>query len=101
MIRVNLLASGPGAAQPKVLVKAEQKPAMMGLAMLLVTGLGVGGWWYYVSAQAASTETAIVTAESRIEQLKDAMKLLEKARSQKTELEGRLLLIDNLRLALR
>jgi type IV pilus assembly protein PilN len=99
MIRVNLLASGPGAAQPRVLVKAEQKPAMIGLAMLLVTGLGVGSWWYYVSSQSASTETAIVTAESRIEQLKDAMKLLEKARSQKAELESRLALIENLRLA--
>ena len=97
MIRVILLASGPGAAQPRVLVKAEQKPAMIGLAMLLVTGLGVGGWWYYISSQTASTETAIITAESRIEQLKDAMKLLEKARSQKTELEGRLALIEQLR----
>jgi Tfp pilus assembly protein PilN len=99
MIRVNLLAGGPGAAQPRVLVKTEQKPAMIGLAMLLVTGLGVGGWWYYVSSQTASTEMAIVTAETRIAQLKDAMKLLEKARSQKTELEGRLALIEHLRLA--
>ncbi len=70
---------------------------MIGLAMLLVTGLGVGGWWYYVNSQAAATETAIVTAESRIEQLKDAMKLLETARSQKAELEGRLALIESLR----
>jgi type IV pilus assembly protein PilN len=99
MIRVNLLANGPGAAQPRVLVKSEQKPAMMGLAMLLVTGLGVGGWWFYVNTQAASTETSIATAETRIAQLKDAMKLLEKARSQKTELEERLALIERLRLA--
>jgi type IV pilus assembly protein PilN len=99
MIRVNLLAGGPGAAQPRVLVKAEQKPAMIGLAMLLATGLGVGGWWYYVTSQAAATETAIVTAEARIEQLKDAVKLLEQARSQKTELESRLTLIENLRVA--
>ena len=99
MIRVNLLANGPGAAQPRVIVKTEQKPAMLGLAMLLTTGLGVGGWWYYISAQQAATETSIVTAESRIEQLKDAMKLLEKARSQKAELEGRLALIENLRIA--
>ena len=99
MIRVNLLANSPGASQPRVLVPTEQKPAMMGLAMLLVTGLGVGGWWYYINAQTASTETAIVSAETRIEQLKDALKLLEKARSQKTELEERLALIERLRTA--
>ena len=99
MIRVNLLANGPGAAQPRQLMPAEQKPAAVGLAMLLVTGLGVGGWWYYVNTQATNTETAIVAAESRIEQLKDALKLLEKARSQKTELEERLTLIERLRMA--
>ena len=99
MIRVNLLASGPSAAQPRVLVRSEQKPAMMGLTMLLVTGLGVGGWWYYINAQTASTETGIVTAEARIEQLKDAMKLLEKVRTQKSELEERLALIERLRIA--
>jgi hypothetical protein len=98
MIRVNLLASGPGAAQPRVLVKAEQKPAMIGLAMLLVTGLGVGGWWYYISSQTASTETAIMTAESRIEQLKDAMKLLEKAPEHRYQ-SARGLLADFERLA--
>lgn len=99
MIRVNLLANGPGAAQPRQLMPAEQKPAAVGLAMLLVTGLGVGGWWYYVNTQTTRTETAIVAAESRIEQLKDALKLLEKARSQKTELEERLTLIERLRMA--
>ena len=99
MIRVNLLAAGPSAAQPRVLVRSEQKPAMMGLTMLLVTGLGVGGWWYYINAQTASTEAGIVTAESRIEQLKDAMKLLEKVRTQKSELEERLALIERLRIA--
>ena len=97
MIRVNLLASSPGASQPRVMVSNEQKPAAIGLAMLLVTGLGVGGWWYYLSSQRAATETSIVAAETRIEQLKDALKLLETARQQKAELEERLSLIDKLR----
>ena len=48
MIRVNLLVSSPGASQPRVLVSKEQRPAMLGLTMLLVTGLGIGGWWYYI-----------------------------------------------------
>jgi Tfp pilus assembly protein PilN len=99
MIRVNLLAASPGASQPRVLVPSEQRPAMIGLAMLLVTGLAIGGWWYYLNSQRAATETAIVTAETRIEQLKDAMKLLESARQKKAELEERISLIERLRAA--
>jgi hypothetical protein len=82
MIRVNLLAGGPGAAQPKVVIPAEQRSSLIGLSMLLVTGVLVGSWWYYVSYQRASTEEGISKAEGRIEQLKDAMKLLEAARTQ-------------------
>ena len=99
MIRVNLLSTNTGAAQPRVLVPSEQRPAMIGLSMLLVTGLAIGGWWYYINSQRASTETAIVTAETRIEQLKEAMKLLEAARQKKAELEERISLIERLRTA--
>ncbi|HXT70008.1 MAG TPA: PilN domain-containing protein [Vicinamibacterales bacterium] len=99
MIRVNLLVTSPGASQPRVLVSKEQRPAMIGLTMLLVTGLGVGGWWYYINQQRAATETGITTAETRLEQLKDAMKLLESARQHKAELEERISLIERLRSA--
>lgn len=99
MIRVNLLTTAPGAAQPRVFIPAEQRSAAIGLTMLLVTGLGVGGWWYYLNSQRTATETAITTAETRIAQLKDAMKLLEAARQHKAELEGRISLIDRLRAA--
>jgi Tfp pilus assembly protein PilN len=99
MIRVNLLVSSPGASQPSVLLPKEQRPAIMGLTMLLVTGLGVGGWWYYIDQQRAVTETSISTSEGRLDQLKDAMKLLESARQHKAELEERISLIDRLRTA--
>jgi type IV pilus assembly protein PilN len=99
MIRVNLLTSSPGAAQPRMLVPNEQRPAMIGLSMLLVTGLTIGGWWYYLNQQRATTEQGIVAAETRIEQLKDAMKLLESARQHKAELQERLALIERLRMA--
>ena len=99
MIRVNLLASSPGASQPRVMIPKEQRPALIGLTMLLVTGLGVGGWWYYINQQREATETGISTAETRIDTLKDAMKLLESARQHKAELEERIALIDRLRIA--
>ena len=99
MIRVNLLGGGTGVAPAKAWVPTEQRSSLVGLGMLLVTGLVVGGWWYYVSYQRAATEAGILKAEARIEELKDAMKLLDLARSQKAELEERLSLIDRLRAA--
>ena len=99
MIRVNLLSGSPGAAQPRSFFPTEQKPAAIGLAMLLVTGLGVGGWWYYLNVQHTNTEQSIVTAEGRIEALKDSLKLLESVRLQKAELEERMALIERLRTA--
>src|SRR5262245_18268649 len=99
MIRVNLLAGGPGAAQPKVVIPAEQRTSLIGLSMLLVTGALVGAWWYYISYQRAAAEEGIAKAEGRIEQLKDAMKVLEAARTQKAELQERLAVIDRLRAA--
>ena len=99
MIRVNLLAGGPGAAQPTVVIPVEQRSSLIGLGMLLITGFLVGGWWYYLNYQRAATEEGIGKAEGRIEQLKDAMKLLEAARTQKAELQERLAVIDRLRAA--
>lgn len=99
MIRVNLLAGGPGAAQPKAWVPAEQRSSLMGLGLLLLTGVLVGGWLYYLSYQRATTEAGIAKAEGRIEQLKEAMKVLDAARTQKAELEDRLAVIDRLRAA--
>ena len=99
MIRVNLLGGGTSVAPAKSWVPTEQRSSLVGLGMLFITGLAVGGWWYYVSYQRAATEAGILKAESRIAELKDAMKLLDTARSQKAELEERLMLIDRLRTA--
>jgi type IV pilus assembly protein PilN len=99
MIRVNLLGGSTSVAPAKSLIPIEQRSSLVGLGMLLVTGLAVGGWWYYVSYQRQATEAGILKAESRIAELKDAMKLLDTARSQKAELEERLMLIDRLRTA--
>jgi Tfp pilus assembly protein PilN len=99
MIRVNLLAGGPSAVKAKAFIPAEQRSSLAGLGLLLITGVLVGGWWYYLNYQMKATEAGIGKAEGRIEQLKDAMKLLEAARTQKAELEERLAVIDRLRAA--
>ena len=100
MIRVNLL-SGPGTAPPREWVPREQRSAIVGLLMLLLTAAGVGGWWFYLRSEQAATETAIASAEAQLNELKDALKVLDRANARKAELNERLGLIDRLRSAKR
>jgi len=101
MIRVNLLTTGLGAAPPRDWVPREHRSALLGLGLLLVTAVGVGGWWWYLKHQMATTEMRIADGEAKLEQLKDAQKLLEAATARKNELAERLALIDRLRAAKR
>ena len=101
MIRVNLLTTGPSAAAPREWVPREHRQALLGLGLLLVTFVGVGGWWWYLKHQLAQTEVRISDGEAKLEELKDAVKLLEAATNRKNELAERLALIDRLRAAKR
>ncbi len=67
MIRVNLLATGPGAAPPREWFPKEQRSALLGLAMLLVDRpSGVGGWWWYLQHAARRDRSRASTqAETR------------------------------------
>ena len=98
MIKVNLLSQGPGAQKvAREWVPAAQKGALKGLAMLMVTALGVGGYWFYLSSQKSSIEARIATAETELVRLNEAAKLVERATKRKNELSERLALIDRLR----
>ena len=102
MIRVNLLTTGPGAAAPpREWVPREHRSALLGLGLLLVTMVGVGGWWWYLKHQLAQTEVRIAEGEAKLESLKEAEKLLAAATNRKNELAERLALIDRLRAAKR
>ena len=101
MIRVNLLTTGPGTAPPREWVPREHRSALLGLGLLLVTAVGVGGWWLYLRHQHSEAEVRITDSETKLEQLKDAVKLLDQATSRKNELAERLALIDRLRSAKR
>ncbi len=101
MIRVNLLTTGPGAAPPREWIPREHRSALMGLGLLLVTAVGVGGYWWYLKLQLGQAETRIADGEAKLEQLKDAQTLLDRATARKTELAEKLALIDRLRTAKR
>jgi type IV pilus assembly protein PilN len=101
MIRVNLLSTGPGTAPQREWFPKEQRPAAMGLVMLLATCAGVGGWWWYLRHQSNAAELRIDQAQTKLEQLKDAVKLVDLAGARKSELTERLSLIERLREAKR
>ena len=103
MIRVNLLAAatGPAAAPARQWFPKEQRSAAMGLALLVVSGVGTGGYWWYLSSQRASVERQITQGEDELVRLKQAADLVAKAQARKAELTERLNLIERLRSAKR
>jgi type IV pilus assembly protein PilN len=97
MIRVNLLASTAGHTLKRELVPTEQRGAMIGLAMLLVTSVAMGGWWWMVQRDRLATERTIAVDEVEVMRLKDVAKLVDRASARRAELAERLSLIDRLR----
>ena len=94
MIRVNLLGNVPNVARPWV--PANQKSAIAGLALLVLTASLVGGWWWQVSHAQADVDKQIASSESELTRLKSVSLLVEQAVAQKLELTERLGLIDRL-----
>src|SRR6187401_1491371 len=99
MIKVNLLATNPGSAPAREWLPRDQRSSLVGLAMLFVTLLGVGGWWFYLHRQGAALDTRIAAAETELIRLKQASKLVELTTARKNELAERLSLIERLRTA--
>lgn len=96
MIRVNLLTSAPGSPRRDWL-PAEQRSAAVGLTMLLVTGLGVGAWWWELRRESQTVEATIATAQADLNRLKDVAKIVDLASARKADLTERLALISRLR----
>ena len=95
MIRVNLLGNVPHAvARPWL--PANQKSAAAGLAILVLTAVGVGGLWWQVSHDRAQVDVKIAASEAELTRLKSVSLLVDRAVAQKLELTERLGLIDRL-----
>ena len=101
MIRVNLLATSPGAAPPREWLPREHRSAVVGLTMLLVTAAAVGSWWWYLQRSRANVDVKIQAANAELLRLKDIAALVERASARKTELSERLALIERLRSTMR
>ena len=102
MIRVNLLDTSSNETKARrAFLPPEQRSAVLGLGMLVVTAFGIGGYWWYLSADRSALQTQIATATADLAQLERAAQLVEAATARKSELTERLTLIDRLRAAKR
>jgi len=98
VIRVNLLATQPAGVAPKrIWFPQEQRSALAGLGMLVLTATAVGGWWWKLDSDRAAVDLSIANAEAEIERLKGVAKLVDYAAARKAELSEKLNLIQQLR----
>jgi len=97
MIKVNLLATNPGVAPPREWLPREQRSALGGASVLLVTALALGGYWYYQASQRATIATQVAAAQTELTRLKAAAAMVERTNTRRTELGERLALIERLR----
>lgn len=101
MIKVNLIATTPGAAPARDWFPREQRAALIGLGLLALTAVGIGGYWYYLSGVRTAVDAKIATAETTMARLKVAADLVKKTTARKAELTERLGVIERLRSAKR
>lgn len=97
MIRVNLLATPVGAAPKQDWLPREQRSAAVGLTILVATGIGVFGWWWYLRHERKDLDVKISTQQAELTRLKSVATLVDRATARKAELTERLGLIDRLR----
>ncbi len=74
MIKINLLGQMPASVARREWLPREQRSALLGLGLLMLTALGVGGWWYYLhhtrvalDAKIGASESELVAVEGRRE----------------------------------
>jgi type IV pilus assembly protein PilN len=97
VIRVNLLATPVGAAPKQDWLPREQRSAAVGLTILVATGIGVFGWWWYLRHERKDLDVKISTQQTELTRLKSVATLVDRATGRKAELTERLGLIDRLR----
>jgi type IV pilus assembly protein PilN len=100
MIRINLLAveRDRGKRRPSFSIQAtQQKVTLACTLVLVVTGLGIGWWYWSLGKQAARIEDDIRTSQQEAARLKTIIQQVSQFEARKAQLEQRVALIEDLR----
>lgn len=95
MIRINLLRAVPRAPR-RVWGPADQRAAVAGLGMLVITASAVGLWWWQTLRAESAVDAQIASAQADLTRLRNVAALVDRAAARKVELTERLALIDRL-----
>ena len=100
MIRINLLAVERERTKRRPLsgIQATQQKITLACSLILVlTGLGIGWWYWTLDKQAKRIEEDILTGQREAERLRTLIVQVKQFEARKAQLEERVALIEDLR----
>jgi len=97
MIRINLLTTERKAAKAPALMTEARRVTLGASAVLLVTVLGLGWWFWSLHQQSQLLDIDIASAELDTRQLRAVLSKVQKFEARKAQLQQRVTLIEQLR----
>jgi type IV pilus assembly protein PilN len=97
MIRINLLAVERGPVKRAALIPAAHRVTIAAGLVLLLTVLGIGGWFWSLRRTSQQVDDDITRAETEIVQMRSVLVQVQKFEAQRAQLQQRVTLIEQLR----
>ena len=97
MIRINLLTTERKVAKAPGLMTEARRVTLGASAVLLVTVLGLGWWFWSLHQQSQLLDIDIASAELDTRQLRAVLSKVQKFEARKAQLQQRVTLIEQLR----
>lgn len=97
MIRINLLAVERGPVKRAALIPSAHRVTIAAGAVLLLTVLGIGGWFWSLRRTSQQVDEDIARAETEIVQMRSVLVQVQKFEAQRAQLQQRVTLIEQLR----
>ena len=97
MIRINLLTTERKVAKAPGLMTEARRVTLGASAVLLVTVLGLGWWFWSLHQQSQLLDIDIASAEVDTQQLRAVLSKVQKFEARKAQLQQRVTLIEQLR----
>jgi type IV pilus assembly protein PilN len=103
MIRINLIAADRDRARRRAfgsglgLEGTQQKITLACILILVLTGLGVGGWYWSLRSQSNRLDQEIVTSQQETARLRGIIQQVQAFEARRQQLQLRVSLIEELR----